>query len=303
MNRLEVNAGGVIMKNPVAAASGTCGYGDVYTQSYDASELGAIVVKGLSLEPRKGNPAPRMAESPCGMINSIGLENIGLQAFLDDKLPRLREKNATVVANIFGESPEEYAELAAELDRAPGVAGLELNISCPNVKAGGIMFGSDPRTAADLVALVRSKTRLPLWVKLSPAADVPAMARAAQEAGASAISLINTIPAMAIDVESRMPVLAAGTGGLSGPAIKPVALRMVYEAARAVDVPVIGIGGIADERDAVEFLLAGAKAVQVGTASFVDPSAPLRIVEGIRDYMDCHGFDTVGELSGALEQR
>ncbi|MFO8055882.1 MAG: dihydroorotate dehydrogenase [bacterium] len=300
MDRLEVNAGGVIMQNPVATASGTCGYGDVYTDSYGPSELGAIVVKGLSLKPRSGNPAPRMAETPCGMINSIGLENIGLKAFLENKLPWLRETGATVVVNIFGESPDEYASLAAELDNASGVAGLELNISCPNVKAGGILFGSDPSIAADLVARVKNKTCLPLWVKLSPAADVPAMARAVEDAGASAISLINTIPAMAIDVESRKPALAAGRGGLSGPAIKPVALRMVYEAARAVKVPVIGIGGISDARDALEFLLAGATAVQVGTAGFVDPSAPVRIVRGILEYMERHGFDTVGELSGAL---
>lgn len=300
MNPLEVNAGGVIMKNPVAAASGTCGYGDIFTDSYHPSELGAIVVKGLSLEPRSGNPAPRMAESPCGMINSIGLENIGLNAFLENKLPWLQEERATVVVNIFGESPDEYASLAAELDKASGVAGLELNISCPNVKAGGIMFGSDPSTASDLVALVKSRTALPLWVKLSPASDVPAMARAVEEAGASALSLINTLPAMAIGVESRKPALAAGKGGLSGPAIKPVALRMVYEAARAVSIPVIGIGGITSATDAIEFLLAGAAAVEVGTAGLVDPSTPLRIVSGIRDYMERHGFNTVDELSGAL---
>jgi dihydroorotate dehydrogenase (NAD+) catalytic subunit len=301
MNRLEVNAGGIIMKNPVATASGTCGYGDVYTSSYCPSELGAVVVKGVSLLPRTGNPSPRMAESPCGMINSIGLENIGLKAFMDDKLPWLREKGATVVVNIFGESPEDYAALATELDGAPGVAGLELNISCPNVKAGGITFGSDPAVASQLVSLVRKNTGLPLWVKLSPVADIKAMSRAVEEAGASAISLINTIPAMAIDAERRRPVLAAGTGGLSGPAIKPVALRMVYDAARAVKVPVIGMGGISCGSDAVEFMLAGAAAVQVGTANFTDPATPLRIIRGIEDYLDRHGLQNAARLCGALE--
>jgi len=299
---LEVNAGGVMMKNPVATASGTCGYGDIYTTSYNPESLGAVVVKGISLQPRQGNRSPRMAETPCGMLNAIGLENVGLSAFIEDKLPPLREKGATVVVNLFGEKIEDYVTLAEELSKQDGIHGLELNISCPNVKAGGIAFGSDPKTAAELTKSVMGATKLPVWVKLSPnVGDIAGMAVAVEEAGADAISLINTLKGMAIDAESRRPVLANVVGGLSGPAIKPVALRMVHEVWKAVKVPVIGMGGIMDATDAVEFMLAGATAVQVGTASFVDPGTPVKIVRGIESYLREHGMDSVSDLTGALE--
>lgn len=302
MTNLEVNAGGVKMKNPVAAASGTCGYGEIYAESYDPALLGAVVTKGISLKPRAGNPPPRMAETPCGMLNSIGLENVGIEVFLTEKLPWLSERKVTVVVNVFGEELREYAEIAERLSAAEGVRGLELNISCPNVKAGGIMFGSDPKTAAALVREVRARTRLPLWVKLSPnVGDIAELARAVEDAGADALSLINTVRGMAIDVERKKPVLAAGMGGLSGPAIRPLAVRMVFEAARAVKIPVVGMGGIMNARDALEFILAGACAVQVGTASFVDPSAPIKIVRGIESWLSEHGLDSVAELIGALD--
>lgn len=302
MTVLEVDAGGVIMKNPVAAASGTCGYGEIFADSYEPARLGAIVVKGISVEPRAGNPPPRMAETPAGMINAIGLENVGIEAFLNEKLPWLRERGATVVANILGDGADEYIRLADELSDAEGVHGIELNISCPNVKAGGIMFGSDPRAAADLVKEVRKAARLPLWVKLSPnVGDIAAMALSVEDAGADAISLVNTVKAMAIDIERRRPVLGAVMGGLSGPAIRPIAVRMVYEAAEATTIPLIGIGGITSAEDAIEFMLAGASAVQVGTASFIDPAAPLKVLAGIEEYMKRHGFERAGDITGALK--
>jgi len=301
MARLEVNVGGVVMKNPVATASGTCGYGEAYADAYPPARLGAIVTKGISLEPRLGNPSPRMAETPCGMLNAIGLENVGLAAFLAEKLPWLREAGATVVVNVFGETVDEYCRVAEALSAAPGVAGLELNISCPNVKAGGILFGSRPGPAAELTAAVRRVTRLPLWVKLSPnVGDIGEMARAVEGAGADAVSLVNTFRAMAIDVEGLRPRLATGIGGLSGPAIRPIAVRMVYEAARAVKIPVVGMGGIVNLEDAIEFLLAGARAVQVGTGNFIDPLLPMRIIDGLPGYLDRHGFEAVTELAGAL---
>lgn len=301
MTSLEVNVGGVVMKNPVAVASGTAGYGDVFTRSYHPARLGALVTKGISLEPRSGNPAPRMAETPAGMINSIGLENVGLKAFIADKLPPLAAGKVTTVVNILGDSIVDYVRLAEELSAAAGVHGLELNISCPNVKAGGIMFGADPRAAAGLTAEVRKRTRLPLWVKLSPnVGDIAEMARAVEAAGADAVSLVNTFRAMAIDVNRRRPVLACVTGGLSGPAIKPIALRMVFEAARAVKVPVVGVGGISEASDALEFILAGATAVQVGTANFITPRAPLSILAGIETYLQNHGIASVRDLVGAL---
>jgi dihydroorotate dehydrogenase (NAD+) catalytic subunit len=303
MTALSVNAGGVKMKNPVALASGTCGYGEVYADCCDPALLGAVVVKGISLDPRAGNPSPRMAETPSGMLNAIGLENVGLKAFVEEKLPWLVERKVTVVVNTFGETVGEYVTLARELSEADGVAGLELNISCTNVKKGGIAFGSDPETAAELVGEARKATGLPLWVKLSPnVGDIARMARAVESAGADAVSLINTFKGMAIDIEQRRPVLAAGTGGLSGPAIKPIALRMVYEAARAVKIPVVGIGGIMGPEDAVEFMLAGAAAIQVGTANFIDPSIPIKIIKGIEDYLEANDMKSIEELTGALEE-
>lgn len=305
MTRLEVNVGGVKMKNPVATASGTCGYGEVYADCCPPGRLGAVVVKGISLEPRLGNPSPRMAETPSGMLNAIGLENVGLKVFLAEKLPWLRQQGATVVVNVFGETSDDYCRVAEELSAAEGVAGLELNISCPNVKAGGIMFGSSPGPAAELTAAVRRRTKLPLWVKLSPnVGDIAEMARAVVNAGADAVSLINTLKGMAIDIETRRPKLKMVTGGLSGPAIRPVAVRMVYEAANALaplKIPVVGMGGIMGPADAIEFLLAGATAVQVGTGCFIDPMTPMRVVEGIASYLDRHGMESVAALTGAMQ--
>jgi dihydroorotate dehydrogenase (NAD+) catalytic subunit len=303
MTSLEVNVGGVRMKNPVALASGTCGYGEVYADCCDPAMLGAVVVKGISLKPRAGNPSPRMAETPSGMLNAIGLENVGLKAFVEEKLPWLVERGVTVVVNAFGETIEEYAALARELSKAKGVAGLELNVSCPNVKKGGIAFGSDPETAAELVGEARRATELPLWVKLSPnVGDIARMAKAVESAGADAVSLVNTFKGMAIDIHRRKPILASGAGGLSGPAIRPIALRMVYEAARAVKIPVVGIGGIMGPEDAVAFMLAGAAAVQVGTANFVDPSIPIKIIKGIENYLEANNMKSIEELTGALEE-
>ena len=301
MTALSVNVGGVKMKNPVALASGTCGYGEAFADSYDPALLGAVVVKGISLEPRRGNPSPRMAETPSGMLNAIGLENVGLKIFLAEKLPWLVERKVTVVVNTFGEKIEEYVKLAEEFSAVKGVSGLELNISCPNVKAGGIMFGSSPQVAAELVREARKATPLPLWVKLSPnVGDITEVARAVEDAGADAVSLINTLKGMAIDIERQRPVLASVTGGLSGPAIRPVALRMVYETARAVKIPVVGLGGIMNADDAVAFLLAGASAIQIGTASFIDPSIPVRVIKGIEQYLKKHGLGSVKDLTSAL---
>lgn len=301
MISLSVNVGGVRMKNPVACASGTCGYGEVFADSYEPAELGAVVTKGISLEPRLGNPAPRMAETPAGMLNSIGLENVGLKAFLNDKLPWLTDRGATVVVNVLGDSIDDYRRLAAELGRAPGLAGLELNVSCPNVKAGGIAFGGDPVALETLTRKVRAETALPLWVKLSPnVTDIAATARAAEAGGADALSLVNTFRAMAIDVERRRPVLANVIGGLSGPAIRPIAVRMVYEAAHAVKLPVVGMGGIMTADDALEFILAGAAAVQIGTANFIDPQTPIKVIAGIKDYLIRHHLKNFTAIVGAL---
>ena len=300
--KLEVNLGGVVMKNPVAAASGTCGYGDIYTEFYSPAELGALVTKGISLQPRAGNPTPRMAETPAGMLNAIGLENVGLKTFLAEKLPPLRDQGVTVIVNFFGHTEDEYVKLADALSAAEGVAGLEANISCPNVKAGGLEFGTDHKTAGKLVRKIKKACAKPLWVKLSPnVTDIAAIAKEVEQAGADAISAINTLKGMAIDLEARRPILANVTGGLSGPAIKPIALRMVHEVARAVKVPVIGLGGIMTAKDALEFLVAGASAVQVGTASFVDPRAPIQIIAGIKDYMREKQIQKVRDITGTLK--
>jgi len=300
---LSVNIGALELKNPVMVASGTFGYGEEFAESfYDISKLGAVVTKGISLAPRAGNEMPRVIESPSGLINSIGLANVGLAAFVAEKLSFLVERGATVIANILGEGAKEYAKVAAGLNDASGVAAVEVNISCPNVKGGGIAFGTDPKAAAKVVKEVRKSFGRTLIVKLSPqASSIPEMARAAEGEGADAVSLINTIPAMAIDSRTRMPVLANVTGGLSGPAIKPIALRMVYEAARSVKIPVIGMGGIMTATDAIEFMLAGASAVQVGTANFVSPMAALEIVEGIESYCREHGISSVSRLTGSLK--
>ena len=296
---LSVDVGGLRLKNPVITASGTFGYGEEASELYDLSLLGAVTVKGLSLEPREGNPPPRLCETPAGMLNAVGLQNVGVRAFLRDELPRLRRYDTRILANIYGASPEEYAETARLLDGQ--VDGVEVNISCPNVRLGGLAFGVDPEATRAVVRAVRRATRLPVIVKLSPnVTDVTVFARIAEEEGADAVSLINTILGMEIDVERRRPRLGAGMGGLSGPAVRPVALRMVYQTARAVSVPVIGMGGIASAEDAVAFLLAGASAVAVGTAALVDPFLPPALVEGIAAYLRRHGAASVREIVGAL---
>jgi dihydroorotate dehydrogenase (NAD+) catalytic subunit len=290
------------MKNPVATASGTAGYGEIFSELFDPFELGAVVTKGISLKPMDGNPSPRIAETPCGMLNAIGLENIGLEAFLSEKLPFLREKGATVVVNFFGETEDEYVLLAERLSEAEGIHGLEMNISCPNVKQGGIEFGTDPGTVENLVAKVKKVCRIPLWVKLSPnVSDICEMARAAESGGADAITLINTIKGMAVDLDGRKPLLANVTGGLSGPAIKPVALRMVYEAQGAVKIPIIGAGGIMSAGDALEFIIAGASAVQIGTAALIEPMAHLEAVRGIREYLEMNGIGEIRDIIGCME--
>lgn len=299
---LRVEIGRLSLQNPVMTASGTFGYGREFKDLVDLNRLGAIIVKGLSLAPSRGNPPPRIAETPCGMLNAIGLENVGIEAFKRDKLPFLRQLRVPVLANIYGTTIEAYAELAAQLDGLSEVAGIEVNISCPNVKAGGVAFGVQRDMAARVVAAVRAKTAKPVVVKLSPnVTDVTEIARSAEGAGADALSLINTITGMAIDIHTRRPKLANITGGLSGPAIRPVAVRMVWQVAAAVKIPVIGIGGIMTAEDAIEFLIAGAVAVQVGTANFVNPAATMEILAGIEAYLIAHRFSRLTDLIGSLE--
>jgi dihydroorotate dehydrogenase (NAD+) catalytic subunit len=300
--RLGVTLAGLELRNPVMTASGTFGYGEEFAAHVDLERLGAFVTKGLSLKPRPGNPTPRIVETPGGMLNAIGLQNVGIDAFIEKKLPFIRSVDTPCIVNFFGDSVEEYVEMARRLDGIAEIAALEMNISCPNVKHGGIVFGSDPACAAEVVAACRKATRnKPLFVKLSPnVGDIVAMARACADAGADALSLINTLIGMAIDVGTRRPVLANVTGGLSGPAIKPIALRMVWAVSHAVKLPVIGIGGIMTATDAIEFLLAGATAVQVGTASFVAPNAAQRIAEDIKAWMLAQGEGDVRDLIGAL---
>ncbi len=299
---LSVNVAGIAMRNPIMTASGTFGYGAEFAPYMDLRSIGAMVTKGLSLRPRAGNPTPRIVETPAGMLNAIGLQNVGVDAFIAEKAPFLRTVDTPCIANFFGNTVEEYAEMARRLDAVPEVAALEMNISCPNVKEGGIVFGSDPACAAGVVAACRAATRKPLIVKLSPnVTDVVAMAVACVDAGADALSLINTLVGMAIDVNTRRPVLANVTGGLSGPAIKPVALRMVWQVARAVKVPLIGIGGIMSATDVIEFLLAGATAVQVGTASFVTPGIAQQIAQDLERWMQDKGVADVRSLSGGLQ--
>lgn len=302
--QLCVNVGRLMLKNPVMTASGTFGYGLEFQDLVDLRRVGGIIVKGLSLKPSPGNPPPRIVETPCGMLNAIGLENIGIEAFVREKLPLLKGFGAPVWVNLYGKTLEEYGELAAIADGEPDIAGIEVNISCPNVKAGGVAFGVDACAAGLVVSHVRSRAGKPLMVKLSPnVTDITAIAKSAQDAGADVLSLINTLTGMAIDIEKRRPVLGNITGGLSGPAIKPVALRMVWQAAGAVSIPVVGIGGIATARDALEFFMAGASAVQVGTANFVNPRAVMDILEGIEAFMDKEGIADMGELIGAARIR
>jgi dihydroorotate dehydrogenase (NAD+) catalytic subunit len=299
---LSTSLCGISLQNPVLAASGTYGYGIEFERVADLNAIGGIVVKGLSREPMPGNPAPRLWEAEAGMINSIGLQNIGARAFVQDKMPALRKFRTAIFANVFGYDTEDYCEVVRILESAEGIAGYELNVSCPNTSHGGIYFSSDPALLEDLVALVRPLTKRPLIVKLSPnVARIEPLARAAENAGADAISLVNTFVSLAIDAQTRRPRIGAGFGGLSGPAIKPIALRMVYEASRAVRVPVIGMGGIRTGLDAAEFLIAGATAVEVGTASFLDTEAPMRVARELEDFVRAENLSSVRELVGTLK--
>jgi dihydroorotate dehydrogenase (NAD+) catalytic subunit len=299
---LSVRIGSLTLKNPVIAASGCFGYGVEYAGVVDLSALGALVTKGLFLEPREGHPAPRIVETPSGMLNAIGLQGIGAKRFIEEKMPELRARGATVIVNVCGTTIHEYVEVSRLLSDAEGVAAIELNISCPNIKEGGIQFGCSLNGTFDVVSAVRKATRLPVIPKLTPnVTDVASFARAAEEAGADAVSLVNTFLAMVIDVETRKPAISNGVGGLSGPAIRPIAVRMVNECHRLVKIPVIGMGGIADARDALEFIIAGADAVQVGTANFVDPFIWTKLLDGIRDYGRRHDIARVGDLVGTVE--
>ena len=299
---LSVEIGRLRLRNPVMTASGTFGYGEEYAPYVNLRRLGAIVVKGLSLKPRMGNPPPRIVETPCCMLNAVGLQNVGVNVFIREKLPFLAQFDLPVIANIFGESVEEYVKVAEILSQASGVHGLEVNISCPNVKKGGIAFGANPDMAADVTRRVKASTDLPVIFKLTPnVTDITKIAESVEAAGADAISLINTITGMSVDIERRVPHLRNITGGLSGPAIKPVALRMVWQVIQRVSVPVIGLGGIMTARDALEFLIVGARAVQVGTAHFIHPHAAIDILEGIEDYLEQHQFDDINQLIGTLK--
>jgi dihydroorotate dehydrogenase (NAD+) catalytic subunit len=297
---LSVLLGNLALKNPVLTASGTFGYGLEYDDFFDVAELGGICTKGLSLEPRAGNAPDRICETAAGMLNAIGLANVGVEAFCRDKLPELRRRGVTVVANIFATSFEDFATLARRLDGEQGVAAVELNVSCPNVDKGGLLFGCDPVAAARVTEAVRAVTKLPVWVKMSPeAGDLKGVGLACQEAGADALTAINTIRGLSVDPRTWKPRLANRTGGLSGPAVKPIALRMVWELARAVKIPIVGIGGVATAEDAVEFLLAGASAVQVGTANFADPTAAKKVLDGLDAYCAARSIaarDLIGKL-------
>jgi len=298
---LSVNIGKLKLKNPVLTASGTFGYGEEYAEFVDLNKLGAVVVKGLSLKPKQGNPPPRIIETPAGMLNSIGLQNIGVKAFIKNKLPFLRQFDTAVIANFFGDSIKEYVETAECLSSAKGIHALEMNISCPNKQAGWIVFGTDPKVTFKAVSAVRKATKLPLIVKLSPnVTDIKIMAKAAEDAGADAVSLINTITGMSIDIKTRSPRLANITGGLSGPAVKPIAVRMVWEACRAVKIPAIGMGGIVTADDAIEFMLAGASAVALGTVNFMNQKAAADVLQGIKKYMADNGIKDISELRGGL---
>jgi dihydroorotate dehydrogenase (NAD+) catalytic subunit len=300
--KISVALGPLKLRNPVMAASGTFGYGEEYSGIIPLKNLGALITKGLSLKPRRGNPPPRLAETPAGMLNAIGLENVGIKAFIGEKMPFLRRAGCPVLVNIFGATDEEYAEMARRLSEVEGVAGLEVNISCPNLKAGGCLFASEPRSVFQVVSRIRQASSCFLMVKLSPnVGDIVPVALAAEEAGADALSLINTLTGMAIDIRTRTPILGNITGGLSGPAIKPIGLRMVWQAAQAVRIPVVGVGGIVCAEDAVEYMIAGASAVQVGSAHFIDPRASLKIIDGIQDYLKTQRIQDVSFLVGSLK--
>jgi dihydroorotate dehydrogenase (NAD+) catalytic subunit len=299
---LSVTISGLRLKNPVLTASGTFGYGEEYAPYLNLNTLGAIITKGISLTPAPGNPPPRICETPAGMLNAIGLQNCGLNAFIAEKLPFLRTLSTALIVNFWGRTQREYQEMAKRLSDLPDIGGLEMNISCPNIKQGGISFGSTAKDAFAVVSAVRKIASLPLMVKLSPnVGDIGAIAESVEEAGADAISLINTLYGMAIDVETRRPRLGNVIGGLSGPAIKPVAVRMVFEVAQRVKIPVVGVGGIVSAEDALEFLIAGARAVQVGTANFIQPDVTMKIISGIEHYLVKHNMKSVKEVIGSIE--
>ena len=301
-NELQVRIGSLTLRNPVMTASGTFGYGREFSNLVNLHHLGGIVVKGISLLPRPGTHQPRIVETACGMLNAIGLENVGVERFITEKMSYLQGLDTSVIVNILGDSVEEYGEIARRLDGVEGISGLEVNISCPNVKKGGVAFGTVPEMAATVTSAVRQATRLPVIIKLSPnVTDIVLMARAVEEAGADSVSLINTLIGMAIDPKTRKPRLANVIGGLSGPAIKPVALRMVWQVASAVSIPVIGIGGITTADDAMEFLLAGATAIQAGTANFYEPSAAEQIIQGMKEYLHQQGEHCIRDIIGTLQ--
>jgi dihydroorotate dehydrogenase (NAD+) catalytic subunit len=301
---LAVRIGSLELRNPVLTASGTFGYAREFASLVNLHRLGGVIVKGISLLPRPGNPPPRIVETSCGMLNAIGLENVGVDRFIGEKMPYLRGINTPVIVNILGESIDEYQRITAKLSEVDGVSAIEVNISCPNVKKGGIAFSADPEIAAAVTRAVKENTDLPVIVKLSPnVTDITLIARAVEQAGADAVSLINTLIGMAIDLKTKRPCLANIIGGLSGPAIKPVALRMVYQVARSVSIPVIGIGGIESAEDALEFMLAGATAVQIGTANFINPKASEEVVEGIAAYIVRENLQSVRDMIGTLIEK
>ncbi len=298
---LNVDIGKLKLKNPVMTASGTFGYGEEYSEFVDINKLGAIVLKGISLKPKEGNPSPRICETSCGMINSIGLQNVGLKEFIKKKLPFARKFDTKLIANILGNTAQEYLKIAKALDEA-GVDGIELNVSCPNVKKGGIIFGTDKKMLAKLITKVRASVKNSILItKLSPnVTDIKEFAKIAEDSGSDAISLINTIPGMSIDINTKKPKIANVIGGLSGPAIKPIAIRMVYEAYSSVKIPIIGMGGIMNSDDAIEFMLAGATAIAVGTANFINPTATIDIIKGIESYMEKNGITDIKAFRGGL---
>ncbi|MGI5825422.1 MAG: dihydroorotate dehydrogenase [Bacillota bacterium] len=299
MARMDMKIAGFRIKNPVLTASGTCGYGKELNQIFPIEKLGGIMVKGTSLEPRKGNPTPRIAETPSGVLNCVGLQNPGLEEVLRNQLPWITSKDLAVIVNIAGREAEDYGRVAKAISGVPNVAAIEVNISCPNVKAGGMAHGSRPETAAEVTREVKANTTLPVIVKLSPnVTNIVEIAKAVEEAGADALSLINTILAMEIDIETGKPLLGNQVGGLSGPAIRPIAVRMVWQVAQAVDIPIIGMGGIATGRDALQFMMAGASAVAVGSATMVDPMAPLRIAQEMEEWLDEHDIPSVKDIIG-----
>jgi len=301
MINLETKIGKLVLKNPIILASGTCGYGDAYQRFYSVAKLGAVVTKGISLKPRSGNPPPRIYETYAGLLNSIGLENIGVEKFISEKIPKLKKLKASVIVNIFGESEQEYVELAKILNAQEGISALELNLSCPNVKKGGLEFGRDPETVESITREIKANCALPVWVKLSASRSDPVeLATSAEKAGADAIVVSNTLKAMAIELETKKPALGAITGGISGPGIKPVALASVFELVKAVKIPVVGCGGIFSGRDVLEFLLVGASAVEIGTACLINPRAPIEILNELKEYLKAQKISSITDWIGSI---